>query len=330
MNTLLLITLLATPLPPGPAPSAGPVSSAAPVPSVVQRPSVVQGPSAARSPSAVRLPSTARVPSTVRLPSAALVEVPYIEQGRAPWCAAAAAVMVMASQGHAIDLRSFVATLRVHADGIAWLDLAEGLAPQGFQAWMAPIDDTMLRNALAAGLAPVVLLRDAARPASARLTAPDAAAPDAIDDRGIHAVVLTGWHDTAWYGLAQSDLAWHSRVQRDTEWHLLDPAAPGQRSLDAATFAARSAGAAVLIRRRDGIAPPDAERWRAGDRQFRVKAWRRRAAAQVAVGAWSEGLALLDQAVALMPEDPDLQAARALLADQITRRAGQGRSRQGR
>lgn len=263
-------------------------------------------------------------------PSAVQVDVPYVEQGRAPWCAAAAAVMVMASQGHAIELRAFVATLRVHADGIAWLDLAEGLAPQGFEAWMAPVDDEMLRNALAVGLAPVVLLRDATRPASARPAAPDASTPDAIDDRGIHAVVLTGWHDTAWYGLAHSDIAWHGRVQRDTEWHLLDPAAPALRSLDAATFAARSVGAAVLIRRRDGIAPPDAERWRTGDRQFRVKAWRRRAAVQVAAGAWSEGLALLDRAVALMPEDADLQAAQTLLADQITRRAGQDRAGQGR
>lgn len=289
MNTLLLIALLA-PLPPGPVPSTASVPSAAPV-----------------SPAA-------------RLPSAALIEVPYVEQGRAPWCAAAAAVMVMASQGHAIELRSFVATLRVHADGIAWLDLAEGLAPQGFEAWMAPVDETMLRNALAAGLAPVVLLRDAGRPAVL-----DAEAPDAIDDRAIHAVVLTGWQDTAWYGLAQSNIAWHGQVQRDTTWHLLDPAAPGLRSLDAATFAARSAGAAVLIRRRDGITPPDAERWRVGDRQFRAKAWRRRAAVQVAAGAWREALALLDQAVALMPDDRDLQAARALLVDQITRRAGQGR-----
>lgn len=210
------------------------------------------------------------------VPSGALhVTVPYVEQGRAPWCAAAAAVMVMAAQGHPLALRPFVATLRVHADGIAWLDLAEGIAPHGFEALVAPADAAMLRRALAAGLAPIALLHEAG---------------------GVHAIVVTG-HDT-------------------TGWQVLDPAAPGRRHLAADAFGRALAGG-VLIRRMASPAPPDADRWRQGDARYRAGEWRRRAAAQVAAGAYADGLVLLDRALAATPDDPELRAVRALLAERV-------------
>lgn len=204
------------------------------------------------------------------------VEVPYVEQGRAPWCAAAAAVMVMGSQGHAVALRPFVARLRVAADGIAWLDLAEGLAAEGFEAWVAEADDAMLRAALAAGLAPVVVTREAG---------------------GTHAVVLTGWDASG--------------------WQVRDPAAPGRRQM--ASLDGRAG--AVLIRRM-GAAAPDAARWRAGDGRYRATEWRRRAAARVAAGAYGDGLALLDRAIAAQPGNAELRRLRAVLVGQIEAGAG--------
>ncbi|MCB9544071.1 MAG: hypothetical protein H6703_16710 [Myxococcales bacterium] len=214
------------------------------------------------------------------MPSAPVqLAVPYVEQGRAPWCAAAAAVMVMASQGHPLALRPFVATLRVHADGVAWLDLAEGIAPHGFEALVAPADAAMLHRALAAGLAPIALLHQAG---------------------GVHAIVVTG---------------------RDaTGWQVLDPTAPGRRHLAADAFERALAGG-VLIRRMASPAPPDADRWRQGDARYRAEEWRRRAADRVAAGAYADGLALLDRALAVTPDDPELRAARALLAAELARSA---------
>ncbi len=86
--------------------------------------------------------------------------VPYVEQQRAPWCAAAAAVMVGRFHGRGLALKPLVRALPVHADGIAWLDLIEALPGHGLSGLVVQADAAALRAVIDAGLPAIAVVKD--------------------------------------------------------------------------------------------------------------------------------------------------------------------------
>lgn len=93
-------------------------------------------------------------------PTHVIPGVPYVAQDRAPWCAAAAAVMVARHHGRDLELRPFVRTLTVHADGVAWLDLIETLPAHGLRAQAIGATAAELRAVIDAGLPAIAIVRD--------------------------------------------------------------------------------------------------------------------------------------------------------------------------
>lgn len=59
-----------------------------------------------------------------------------IQQGRAPFCAAAAALMGASRLGPVPSLKAFVRRLPVSADGIPWLELSDALRDLGVEAFV--------------------------------------------------------------------------------------------------------------------------------------------------------------------------------------------------
>jgi hypothetical protein len=105
-----------------------------------------------------------------------IVGVPWVNQGRAPWCAAAAALSAANAQGAGLTLRTLVAQLQVHADGIAWFDLAEALRPQGFTTYIFHGGPSDIRRAVDHGVPPILSIARGA---------------------GRHALVITGYRGAA-------------------------------------------------------------------------------------------------------------------------------------
>ncbi|MCA9543473.1 MAG: iron-containing alcohol dehydrogenase, partial [Myxococcales bacterium] len=107
-------------------------------------------------------------------PPTASVPVEFVAQGRAPWCSAAAVAMAANARGASLRLLPLVRALPVAAEGIAWVDLREHLAPTvevlPFQGSRAD-----LMAAVAAGAPAVVSVRRGA---------------------GRHALVITGRDST--------------------------------------------------------------------------------------------------------------------------------------
>ncbi|MCA9542456.1 MAG: C39 family peptidase [Myxococcales bacterium] len=112
-------------------------------------------------------------------PAVAIEGVPYVEQGRSPWCAAAVMAMLAGHQGAPIALPELVRAVPVEADGISWPALADALAERGLTTFIVVADEAALRATLAAGL------------------------PVAVAERvGVakHAIVVTGY-DAAGYAV---------------------------------------------------------------------------------------------------------------------------------
>lgn len=101
----------------------------------------------------------------------------WVDQKRAPWCAAAAAVMVGQFHGRQVELTPLVRALPIHADGIAWLDLAEALTGYGLGANVVQVDAEALRAVIDAGLPAIAIVRDGA---------------------AMHALVVHGHDDGGW------------------------------------------------------------------------------------------------------------------------------------
>ena len=72
--------------------------------------------------------------------------IEQIRQGRAPFCAAAAGLMGASRLGPVPALRAFVRTLPVSADGIAWLELADGLRAFGVDPYVVQLTSPDLRR----------------------------------------------------------------------------------------------------------------------------------------------------------------------------------------
>lgn len=98
--------------------------------------------------------------------------ITHVQQGEAPFCAAAAGLMGASRIGPIPELLPFVRALPVAVDGIPWLELAEALRPLGTEARVVLMTYDELRTALAADI-PVILAVRASR--------------------GRHAVLATGY-----------------------------------------------------------------------------------------------------------------------------------------
>lgn len=206
--------------------------------------------------------------------------VPYVAQGRAPWCAAAATAMVLGAHGPAPTAQEVARAVTVHRDGIAWIDLAEHLPSRGYTAWIGRANAAELRALLAAGLPTIAITRD----------------PEP------HAVVVTG-HQGPPDGAAG-------------EWRLRDPAAPGVTALSAAEFARQWSGGLVIIRPLDAPAPAgvNVAEWTRRTAAHRARAWHRRAIVRAstagdepATDRARDALALLDRALAEAPADDGIR-----------------------
>ena len=62
--------------------------------------------------------------------------IQHVRQGRAPFCAAAAGLMGASRLGRIPDLKAFVRTLPVSAQGIPWLELSDALRTLGVDAYV--------------------------------------------------------------------------------------------------------------------------------------------------------------------------------------------------
>lgn len=82
--------------------------------------------------------------------------ITHIQQGRAPFCAAAAGLMAASRLGPVPDLKAFVRTLPVSADGIPFLELSDALVPLGLAPRVVQLDPPTLR-ALIQQDVPVIL-----------------------------------------------------------------------------------------------------------------------------------------------------------------------------
>lgn len=72
--------------------------------------------------------------------------IQHVEQGRAPFCAAAAGLMGASRLGPVPDLRAFVRTLPVSAAGIPWLELSDALRGLGVDAYVIESNAGELRR----------------------------------------------------------------------------------------------------------------------------------------------------------------------------------------
>jgi predicted double-glycine peptidase len=174
-------------------------------------------------------------------PAHRIENVPYFEQLRGPFCAAATVAMAARSQGAAVEPLALAREVPVAADGIAWLDLADVLAPLGLETLVVVSDEDELRQAVAAGLPVVVATREGG---------------------GKHAVVVTGYDPGGWDVL---DPANPSRRRLP-------------RAELPAVWAGRQAVVVRRVSAAPGALP--LERWRAQTRRYRALAWGLRAEAQ--------------------------------------------------
>jgi hypothetical protein len=175
-------------------------------------------------------PSPARAQRTL--------DLPYLAQGPSPWCAAAAVLMVARFFGAQLELVPLVRSVQVAADGIAWLDLADALAPHGFEVLATTAGPDEVRRALDQGQPLVASMKS----------------------RGAkHALVVRGWDAQGFVVLDPRDPEQKRIEARDF----------------VARWAGRQI---VVVRPRarpaEGL---PLERWRAENRRYRAIEWGRRA-----------------------------------------------------
>jgi hypothetical protein len=179
-------------------------------------------------------------------PAHHIENVPYFEQLRGPFCAAAAVAMAARSQGAAVEPLGLARQVTVAADGIAWLDLADVLAPLGLETLVVVSDEGEVRQAIAAGLPVVVATREGGAK---------------------HAIVVTGYDAGGWDVLDPANATRRRLASGDL----------------AVAWAGRQA---VVVRRKAAAASGlPLDRWRAQTRRYRALEWGLRAEAQPEPGA---------------------------------------------
>ncbi len=222
-------------------------------------------------------------------PAHRIENVPYLEQLRGPFCAAAAVAMAARSQGAAVDALGLARQVTVAADGIAWLDLADVLTPLGLETLVVVSDADEVRRTLAAGLPVIVSTREGGAK---------------------HAVVLTGYDVDGWDVLDPANASRRrlSRGELDAMW------------------AGRQA---VIVRRAAGGGPPlerwraQTRRYRALEWGLRAEAqpqpagrlalYRRAVAEDATIAELRNNLAIALAGAGLAPEAcAELAAAEAL------------------
>lgn len=166
--------------------------------------------------------------------------VPYVEQPRAPLCAAATTVMVARFHGRDLALGPFTRALPVQPDGIAWLDVVEALPAHGLDGLVFTADDAALRALLDAGLPAIAVVRDGA---------------------ATHALVVRG-HDSA---------GWHVLDPSAPGVRRLDRAAFAARWTGGLVLVRPPAAAPPTLPLAD---------WKAQTAAFRAEGWLRRARAR--------------------------------------------------
>ncbi|MGK0358682.1 MAG: hypothetical protein ACI9U2_000975, partial [Bradymonadia bacterium] len=89
--------------------------------------------------------------------------IQHVQQGRAPFCAAAAGLMGASRLGPVPDLRAFVRTLPVSAEGIPWLELSDALRGLGIDAHVIESNMGELRRLIRRDIPVIIAVSHGAR-----------------------------------------------------------------------------------------------------------------------------------------------------------------------